>query len=597
MPALALVAAVALGAPMTDDHNSQQPAVSRFVMRQPLAGAQPVLMDTRGYGANFANIVANERKLQARIMWIDATANVDRYNTEEKIVELVDKIARAGFNTVALDVKPISGHVIYPSKIAPKLTEWKGKLLPLDFDPVAIFERECKKTGVSLLLSLNAFSEGHSIMKSGLAYEKTEWQTVLYEPRIVADFGGQRFPVNAKPNALDPSGASIAWVDEGRVLSLLEPGQTAVAVDWPRGGVVEVVSGPANVPAVPKRGYVLIGSGSAAAFLAANAKLAMKSILDTEPDYVRISERPEQQVPLMVNPNSEAVQSYALSVIEEVVRNYDADGYLYDDRFRYAGINADFSPRTQGLFEHHIGKRINWPDDVFKFSITPDFGRALKPGPYYNAWMAWRATQLRTYLERVRFVVEKARKGAQVGLYAGSWYGEYPGYGVNVGSPKLDAGFWFLSPEYKATGLASLADFLITGCYYPTATMWDGIANGAGIGNTVEGGGQLSMRIARDECWTYAGIMLSQFKDDPDRLMSAMQAACGSTQGVMVFDLSHDSDAMWPTFTRAFSEPRRAPHSDPKSLAVVRKKRAAFDKKGGKEEPITIGLGSAGTGL
>src|SRR5512141_2577819 len=102
------------------------PPTSRVQLLQPLAGIPPVLMDTFGYGANIANMVAAKHHLQARMMWIDATANIDRYNTEEKIVSLVQEIKNAGFNTITLDVKPISGQVIYPSQYAPKLTAWKG---------------------------------------------------------------------------------------------------------------------------------------------------------------------------------------------------------------------------------------------------------------------------------------------------------------------------------------------------------------------------------------------------------------------------------------------------------------------------------------
>src|SRR5689334_15723180 len=136
MPVACVIAAVvALTSQMAQERTQElniPPAASRFQLQQPLAGVPPTLIDTYGYGANIANTFAAKHKLQARIMWIDATANIDRYNTEDKIVSVVQEIKNAGFNTLALDIKPISGHVIYPSDFAPKLTEWKGKFLPLD---------------------------------------------------------------------------------------------------------------------------------------------------------------------------------------------------------------------------------------------------------------------------------------------------------------------------------------------------------------------------------------------------------------------------------------------------------------------------------
>ena len=602
MPAArALAAVVALGLLMANASAQTSPILSpsRFQLVQPLAGVAPVFADQYGYGANIANTVAAKHQLQARTMWIDATANIDRYNTEDKIVTLVQEIKSAGFNTIALDVKPISGHVIYPSTFAPKLTEWKGKFLPMDFDPVAIFVRECKKDGMSLLFSLNAFSEGHALMQTGPGYDKLDWQTVLYDTTGEVVLDGVRFKLSDQKDAA-PSADTVTYVRSAASLPAVSANVIVAIVDWPRGAIVSVTDGAttgAKWPAIPQRGYALVGSGASADFLRQRAKVDQKVVFDTDPVFVRISERPNQQVPLIVNPNKPEVQEYELNVIKELASKYEADGYLYDDRFRYAGMNADFSPWTQALFEHYVGRPLKWPDDVFKFTITQDFTRGIAPGPYYDTWMAWRATQMKNYLARVHDTIRSVRPNAIVGLYVGSWYGEYPAYGVNVASPDLHAGFWFLTPEYRMTGLAPMLDLLICGAYYPTPTIYEGLSNAVGIGNTVEAAGMLTTRIARDNCWTYTGIMLNQYKDDPERLSRALSAACASSQGVMVFDISHDAEGMWPTFKQAFSDTRVPPHMNQKALAEVRRKRAAFDKRGGKEEPMIIAQGSSGTGF
>src|SRR5262249_54012820 len=145
--------------------------------------------------------------------------------------------------------------------------------------------------------------------------------------------------------------------------------------------------------------------------------------------------------------------------------------------------------------------------------------------------------------------------------------------------------------------ISSMLDMLICGAYYPTPTVYEGLSNAVGIGNTVEAAGQLTTRIARDQCWTYTGIMLSQYAGDPQRLQRALAAACASSQGVMVFDISHDADGMWPAFTSAFSTPAKPPHLDKEALDEVRHKRHDFDRKGGKEEPPIIAQGSSGTGF
>jgi hypothetical protein len=103
--------------------------------------------------------------------------------------------------------------------------------------------------------------------------------------------------------------------------------------------------------------------------------------------------------------------------------------------------------------------------------------------------------------------------------------------------------------------------------------------------------------MVRDQTWVYAGISLDQFAGNTEGLKNALQAACGSTQGVMVFDLSHNIEPMWPVFQQAFSEPRKAPHQEPGLLAEVRKRRASVDKFGKKDPAVPIHSGSAGIGM
>jgi hypothetical protein len=123
------------------------------------------------------------------------------------------------------------------------------------------------------------------------------------------------------------------------------------------------------------------------------------------------------------------------------------------------------------------------------------------------------------------------------------------------------------------------------------------MAQGTAPGMTVEASGQLANRLVNDQTWTYAGIMLSDFRGNPDGLQDALQAAVGATQGVMVFDLSHEIEQMWDVFRQAFADPRKAPHQERGLLAEVRKKRAAVDKAGEKKPAVIISTGAAGTGL
>lgn len=603
---LALAASLALSGgdgptkPAVDLPLNVPPPKSRFELQDPTGGLPAVMLDWGNDSIGLAQqATRGPQRYQARIMWIDATANIDRYNSEEKIVTLVKGLKDVGFNTIILDVKPISGQVIYKSKFAPKLTEWRGKQLPADFDPLTLFVREAKKDGITLCVSLNAFSEGHNLMKAGpaLSGDMAKWQSVLYETKIQArSIANTGYSVSSDFNKLPADPAMLGAFNDASKLP--PPAETFFWVTINRFGIITQSESGAQIgkAKIPNLGSILIGQGPGADFLRQIGYINSKIVFDTTPEFVPSGQRSEEQIPLMVNPLLPEVQEYEKGIAKEILVNYGVDGIVYDDRLRFAGMNADFSDYTQHEFEKYLKRRVEWPEDVFKFTVSPSLDRGVNPGQYYEAWMTWRAQVLRNYVMSVRQMIKTTKPDALFGVYAGSWYGEYPRLGQNWASPETEAGFWFLTPEYAQTGIAPQLDFLITGCYYPTATIKDAMAQAIPVGFTVEAAGQLTNRLVRDETWSYAGIALDMFKDNPEGLKAAIQAACGSTQGVMVFDLSHNFEASAGVFLSAFHEALPAPHSKPGLLAEVRKRRAAVDKLGKRDPPIVVNGGASGTG-
>ncbi|MBS1701025.1 MAG: family 10 glycosylhydrolase [Armatimonadetes bacterium] len=556
---------------------------SRFQPGNPLPGLPPIVLDTQLSYQGPAKQVCSRYGLQARIMWIDATANIQRYNTVEKIQSLVARIKTAGFNTIVFDVKPLSSEMVYPSAFAPKLTEWKGNILG-DFDPLGPMCAEARKNGLSIYVSMNAFCDGHRLVNRGPGFNRPDEQSVLYESKPIVNVNGHPFDYSAtldgkkitlfsaKPN--DPSVYAIPCDRNGNMLA-------------------------DDVP-LPKGGFYIAAPGFGGVNLAMLRTPNGKVSLESKDSFVRIGESTQdKQYPLMTSPTNPSVKRRLFDIAEEVVKNYDIDGIVYDDRLRYAGLSADFTPLAESLFQQHIGKRITWPDDVYKYtySYTTQLNRGIKPGPYYDAWLNWRASILHDFVVDVRHHIRAIKPNMQLGVYAGSWYGDYQQYGNNWASPAMEAGFWFLTPEYQKTGFSPDIDFLITGCYYPTATGYDALVQGKGVGFTVESAGTLSYRAAHDQTFVYAGLSLSDFKDNPEGLGKALQAAVASSNGVMCFDLSHDIDPLWPVFEKAFAEPKISPNRTPGYLDEARRLRLGMDRKGIKEPPIIIAGGASGVGF
>ncbi|MCX7800366.1 MAG: hypothetical protein N2109_08510 [Fimbriimonadales bacterium] len=580
------------------------PRTSRFQLETPFPGLPPILLDADGNGVGLAQQTARARQLQARMLWIDATANLGRVNSREKIDELVRRIAAAGFNAVAFDVKPIVGKTLYPSRLAPKMLEWRGNRLPEDFDPLAAMVEACKREGLSLFVSLNAFSEGHRDVEQGPAYLNPEWQTVLYDIEGFVSSstpGRPTFRLMDRPNAMTTLEDQLAvFTDLSRVPQRLNGDSKAAVVDA-RGVVLAQLDGSvvrAQSPAIPAGGSILVGIGRGAEFLRSHARAGDRLSFECKPDFVPITRRPWQQVPVMVSPHHPEVRRRALEVLGELLANYDVDGVLYDDRLRYSGLSGDFSEWARREFEAYVGERLQWPDDVFRWTLQPDLTRGVVPGKWFDAWLVFRAQTLRNWVAEARDVVERLRPSALFGVYAGSWYGEYVNIGSNYAASTAQAGFRFLTPQYQQTGFADLLDVFIAGCYYPTATIAEAMQAGQPTGTTVEASGQLVNRLIDDMAWTYAGLSIEALGGDRVRLQRALQAAAASTQGVMVFDLSHNIDRVWSVFQQAFGGRKvKAPHQVPGLLAEVRRRKRLLREEGVREPPVVINPGAAGTGL
>lgn len=118
-----------------------------------------------------------------RTFWVSPPATPAVLQNREAITALVEQVKRAGFDAIILYVKELNGHVIYPSRIAPRLTEYKGVRYPTDFDPLQIFIEEAHKRNLRLHAGFETFTEGNKAFPGvGVGYTThKDWQTVAYD--------------------------------------------------------------------------------------------------------------------------------------------------------------------------------------------------------------------------------------------------------------------------------------------------------------------------------------------------------------------------------------------------------------------------------
>ena len=130
------------------------------------------------YGAKKKVVTQNKKY----VMWIDAEANFARFSSPDTIDFYLTKLKALGFTHVIVDVRPISGEVLYESAYAPRMKEWQGAKRS-DFDYMGHFIKKAHQLGIEVHAGLNVFVAGHNFYDRGLIYSKhPEWASMVYTP-------------------------------------------------------------------------------------------------------------------------------------------------------------------------------------------------------------------------------------------------------------------------------------------------------------------------------------------------------------------------------------------------------------------------------
>lgn len=124
----------------------------------------------------------SETPVKPALMWFDAEANFGRFNQKDSIDYYLQKIKSLGFTHAIVDVRPITGEVLYDSKYAPRMEEWNGAKRG-DFDYLGYFIQQGHKLGLQVHASLNVFCAGHNYFDRGMVYSgHPEWASMVYNP-------------------------------------------------------------------------------------------------------------------------------------------------------------------------------------------------------------------------------------------------------------------------------------------------------------------------------------------------------------------------------------------------------------------------------
>ncbi len=507
-----------------------------------------------------ATRLVHQTGAEARILWVDATANFTRLCHPEGVRELVRKSREAGINALVVDVKDLTGQVLYDSRIAPRLEEYSGARNAPGFDLLRTASEECRANGMAIYAAINVFAEGRKA-EGGPVFDHPEWEAVVQDPEAWIVAGeGPGYPV-ARINRKAPEGR-LALFEEPVVAGEAGTGEIRVLLDPARRTVLP----PGEEP--PSGALLLAATGAAGEWLQSLKPGDMGEVV-TRPRFIASRHAQEMHNAIFVNPANRQVRDYELSIVREIVENYDIDGIVLD-RMRYSGLNADFSELSRRSFETWLGRPVErWPEDIL---LLPALSRQQPLwGPLFQKWLHWRALNIKTFAEEARAVLKSARPDLEMAVYVGSWYWSYYPLGVNWGSDRFRPAAAWATPDYHQTGYAPLMDWITTGCYYPTVSREEAAERGISQAATVQAAAEGSAHVIGNASFFYAGLYLLDYRNNPEQFIRAVEMCRQASQGVMLFDLVYiEQYGWWDLLKQVFAgEVPTLPHRIPELRSAL----------------------------
>jgi uncharacterized lipoprotein YddW (UPF0748 family) len=511
---------------------------------------------------------------KGRILWYDLSANLFNLDTPEKVRNIVEKTANANIDTIILDIKNSTGFVAYNSEIAPhistsKIPKYQG--YPENYDLLQAVITEAKKHDIKVHAAINTFSEASTTYQDGPAMLHPEWQTTYYTAvQKVKAADGSSFELTGINATRNSDNMILYTPSEYEVTPTNRWGVEVQVVDDVITQVVDRNTTNDPPVAVPDNGYVISGNGKARTWMLEHLKVGdTVSVSEMETKFVKGQDyTPSHST--FVNPIREDVQRYELSIIEELIDNYDVDGIVLD-RARYSNVYADFSDLSRQKFEAYIGKKVeNWPTDIFEITVE-NYERKNVPGPLYQKWIEWRAGNIQSFFRKAENLIHKKEPETFFSTYVGSWYPEYYNEGVNWASRTHYPEYDWASPDYHSKGYAETLDFIMTGNYFVDVTKEEAVASGRPDWHSVEGSAEVAMDAINYSTFNYGSLYLNQYINDPETFRRALQKAVDKTHGIMIFDLIYlEMFDWWYIVEEEFAEESESPHHIKKYMDLVR---------------------------
>ena len=242
-----------------------------------------------------------------------------------------------------------------------------------------------------------------------------------------------------------------------------------------------------------------------------------------------------------LDPANPEVQDFLLAMLGELAAYKGLDGIVMD-RCRYDdyAMDAGYTDVAKAQFADYIGHEPErWPVFTEPGHIFLD----KTPDLLENQWLTFRCRVIHEFVARAAQKVHAVAPKLRFGIYVGAWFSEYYRSGVNWTSPKYNLAqqeptFTWATPDYQATGLANLVDFMLLGAYCPAANVHGDTEK------TMEGFAKLGRKRLCGDVPFYCGPDIGNEKGFEqggrgDLLPEIKETIQKEADGFFLFDLCH----------------------------------------------------------
>ncbi|WP_019541445.1 family 10 glycosylhydrolase [Proteiniphilum acetatigenes] len=230
----------------------------------------------------------------------------------------------------------------------------------------------------------------------------------------------------------------------------------------------------------------------------------------------------------MLNPSLPEVQSFIISIIEEIVTKYPDLKGLCLDYCRWYGGNYGFSDATIDAFEAYSGLAVTNKNDI----ITSTGGI----GPLYSQWIEFRSMTITNLITNIRSKVKLINPGMELHLWASAHWNSRYSVGQNWASKDYKpTGSGIYTETYSKTGFADQIDVFSLGAY--AEYVWK--SENPNSEWSVENFATTYSNYTMEDCHVYGSIGTYAYGDKASAVSDAVHLCLKNTDGIMVFEISH----------------------------------------------------------